>query len=341
MKRAALGLSVGLILGCLTLAPCSMGAEKITIRLGTLAPEGSPWHDVLKRMDQEWRRISGGKVSFKIYSGVLGDEAEMIRKMNRRQLQAVAISGAGLPRIENAVSCFAVPLMLENYDELDYVRDRMAPRLEALFEKKGYKVLNWVDAGWVHFFTKKPAATPDALRSLKLMISAGDPENEKLYEDFGLTVVPLPYTEVLVGLETGLIEAVQGPPLFAMLDQWFGIATYMTDMKWLPLVGATVMQRDTWEKIPAEWRPQMLESARKAGSDLRATIRRLGEEAVPEMQKRGLNVVPVDLELWRTKTVDAYPKLRGRFVAAELFDEVQRLRDEHRSANSGSGSASE
>lgn len=310
-----------------------LAEQKVKIRLGTLAPEGSPWHDALTEMKEEWRRISGGTVEVKIYSGVLGDETEMIRKMRIKQLQAVAVSGAALPRIDPGVSCLQIPLLFDSYEELDYVRDRMAPRLEARIEEEGFVVVNWSDAGWVHFFSKRPAVTPDDLRGMKLLTSAGDPQTEKLYKDFGLQVVPLPYTEVLMALETGLIQAVQGPPLYAMLDQWFGLATNMTDLRWAPLVGATIVRKDTWEKIPPAWREEMVESARSAGRKLRNKIRTLGEEAVPEMEKRGLTVVRLDeaaLRAWHTESEGAYPKLRGAYAPADLFDEAVRLRDEFR-----------
>jgi len=238
-----------------------------------------------------------------------------------------------LPRIDSGVSCLQIPLLLDSYEELDYVRDRLAPLLERRIEERGFVVVNWSDAGWVHFFTKSPAATPDDLRQLKLLTSAGDPQTEKLYKDFGLHVVPLPYTEVLMALETGLIEAVQGPPLYAMLDQWFGLAPNMTDLRWAPLVGATVIRRDTWEAIPQAWREEMLESARAAGLQLRGKIRALGEEAVPEMEKRGLKVVSLDeaaLRAWSAETTRAYQKLRGVYAPADLFDEAVRLRDELR-----------
>jgi len=310
-----------------------LAEQKVKIRLGTLAPEGSPWHDALTEMKEEWRRISGGTIEVKIYSGVLGDETEMIRKMRIKQLQAVAVSGAALPRIDPGVSCLQIPLLFDSYEELDYVRDRMAPRLEARIEEKGFVVVSWSDAGWVHFFSKRPAETPDDLRGMKLLTSAGDPQTEKLYKDFGLQVVPLPYTEVLMALETGLIQAVQGPPLYAMLDQWFGLATNMTDLRWAPLVGATIVRKDTWEKIPPAWREEMVESARSAGRKLRDKIRTLGEEAVPEMEKRGLTVVRLDeaaLRAWHTEGKGAYPKLRGVYAPADLFDEAVRLRDEFR-----------
>jgi len=329
-----------------TVTPC-FSQKTVKIRLGTMAPKGSPWHDALLQMKQDWREISGGKVEVTIYSGVLGDESKMIRKMRIRQLQAVAISGAALPRIDNGVSCLQIPLLFDSYEELDYVRDRLTPRLERRFEARGFVVLNWSDAGWIHFFTRKPARTPDDLRKLKLLTSAGDPKTERLYKEFGLRVVPLPYTEVLMALETGLIEAVQGPPLYAMLDQWFGLARNMTELRWAPLVGATVIRKDTWEQIPPAWRTEMLASARTAGDELRDTIRALGEEAVPEMEKRGLTVVHLDeaaLHQWRMESEEAHPKLRGVYAPADLFDEAVRLRDEFRqggSANQARNSSDE
>ena len=109
-----------------------------------------------------------------------------------------------------------------------------------MVEEKGFKILNWGDAGWVYFFSKKPASSLDDIRSMKLLTSAGDPKTEELYKDFGFQVVPLAYTEVLTALQTGMVEAVQGPPLFAMVEQWFGLANNMIDVKWPSLVAATV-----------------------------------------------------------------------------------------------------
>jgi TRAP-type C4-dicarboxylate transport system substrate-binding protein len=325
--------------GFLSTPLLAASSRPITVKLGTLAPEGTPWHDVLMQVRQDWRDISGGRVDLKVYAGgVLGDEYGMIRKMSFRQLHAVAISGAGLARIEPGVSCMQVPLMFDSYPELDYVLERMAPKLEKMIEAKGYVVLNWGDAGWVHFFTRSPVRTLDEIRSLKLLTSAGDPDTEELYKDFGFRVVPLSYTDVLSSLQTGMIEAVQGPPLFAMTQQWFGLAKNMVDVKWAALIGATVIRRDTWDRIPVEWRDDMMAVAREAGLRTRAEIRKLGDDAIPEMQKRGLNVVDVDeatLAGWLAEAEVAYPKLRGSYVAGDLFDEVKRLRDGYRRRGAG------
>ncbi len=321
------------------LAVCSSAAQTVLIKMGTVAPEGSPWHQILQQMGQQWLKITGGKVTLRIYpGGVLGDEPDMIAKMRIGQLQAVALSGSGLSRLEPAVACLQIPMMIESYEELDYVRDRIAPRLEKLIDDKGYVVLNWGDAGWVHFFTKSPARRLDDIRKMKLFTMAGDAEALELYQSAGFRPVPLATTDMMPALQTGLIEAFDVPPLLAMLNQWFGLARHMIDVKWAPLVGATVVAKKTWERIPEASRTAMLEAARSAGVRLRGEIRKMGDDAVVEMKKRGLNVITLDaatLAEWRRQAEEAYPKLRGRLAPAELFDEVRRLRDEFRARRGG------
>jgi TRAP-type C4-dicarboxylate transport system substrate-binding protein len=314
-------------------------AQRVLIKMGTVAPDGSPWHQILQQMGQDWRNISGGQVELRIYpGGVLGDEPDMIQKMRIGQLQAVALSGSGLSRLEPAVACLQIPLLIDSYEELDYVRDRMAPRLEQAIEKKGYVVLNWGDAGWVHFFTKTPAKRLDDIRRMKLFIMAGDADALELYQSAGFRPVPLATTDMLPALQTGLIDAFDVPPLLAMLNQWFGVAQYMIDIKWAPLVGATIVSKKTWERIPEANRTKMLEAARTAGLRLRGEIRKMGDDAVEAMKKRGLKVITLEAATaaeWQREVEEAYPKLRGRLVAADLFDEVRRLRDEFRSKARG------
>src|SRR3977135_4301949 len=162
------------VLSALLLCSALSPAQTI-IRLGTMVPKGSRWHDILLNMGEDWKKASGGKVELKIYpGGEQGDEPEMVQKLRIKKLQAVALSGAGLSGIDAAVAALQVPMMLSSYEELDYVRDRISDRLEQGLAKRGFIVLNWGDAGWVHFFTKQPAVHPDDIRKLKLCVLQGD-----------------------------------------------------------------------------------------------------------------------------------------------------------------------
>ena len=310
-------------------------AQQVVIKLGTVAPQGSTWHDVLLRIRQDWRDISNGEVELRIYpGGVLGGEEEMVRKVRRRGLDAVAISGAGLPQIDDSADCLNLPMFFDSYQELDYIRERIAPELERRIALRHFKVLNWSDAGWVYFFTTEPARTPDDLRKMRLWTTVGDPEAEKLFKDVGFQVVPLAATDLLTSLQTGLIDAIDVPPLFALIDRTYLVANHMIDLRWAPLNAATVISETSWEKIPESYRPALLKAARDAGEQLRDEIRQAGEDAVGEMAARGLKVVELDdatRALWRAEVEAVYPKLRGTLAPADLFDEVVRLRDEFRS----------
>jgi TRAP-type C4-dicarboxylate transport system substrate-binding protein len=226
-------------------------------------------------------------------------------------------------------------MAFEDYDEVYYVIDKMRPRFEANLLKKGYVVLNWADGGWAQFFAKKPVATPDDLKKLKLFQWAGDEPLLKIWQGAGFNPVAAASTELASGLQTGLFEAFNAPPQVVVITRYYENAKYMTDLKWALLMGATVIRKAVWDKIPAELQPKLLEAAQRAGSKLQAEIRRSGDADVAAMKrsKDGLVVVPVDAktkELWRKTAESTYPSVRGTIVPADAFDEALKYRDEYR-----------
>jgi TRAP-type C4-dicarboxylate transport system substrate-binding protein len=201
-------------------------------------------------------------------------------------------------------------------------------------------VLNWVDGGWVHFFTKKPVAVPDDLRKLKLFSWAGDAEAVELWRSAGFNPVPLPSTELATALQTGLVEALGAPPQVAVISQFFVHARYMTALRWQLLQGATLVTKSTWDKVPADVRPQLALIAQDAGARLQKEIKDAEGRDVEAMKKRGLSVVPVsaaERALWQKLTESLYPKIRGAIVPAEAFDEAMHYRDLYRKSHPAAG----
>ncbi len=316
------------------------GHAKIVIKLGTIAPEGSAWHDALLRIGQQWRDISNGELQVIIYAGgVLGDETEMVRKVQRRGLDAVAISGAGLPQIDSSIDCLNIPMLFDSYEELDYVRRAITFDLQEHLASRKIKVLNWAEAGWVYFFAKQPVSTPDDLKKLRLWTAAGYPETERLFKQFGFRVVPLASTDMLTALQTGLIEAIDVPPLFALLDRSYQAASYMTDLKWAPLNAATVIHLDTWQRIPEKYRTALVSAVATIGEGLRDRIRQAEEDAIKEMQARGLQIVTVDRatkEIWRSDVNKAYPELQCAKEHPHLFAKIMQVHAQFRQQKSTS-----
>ena len=319
-------------------APAS--AQTVTVKMATLVPDGSSWHQILKETAEKWRTLSGGRVIVKLYpGGVAGDDPDVVRKMRLGTLNAAVLTSVGVAEIDRSVYALGVPMMYDSYDEVYGVLERMRPRLEQALAEKGFVVLNWADGGWVHFFTQQPVAVPDDLRALKLFTWAGDTDSVELWKSIGFRPVPLPSTEIATALQTGLVNALGCPPQVAVVTQYYTHAMNMTDLDWQLLLGATLINKSTWERIPADIRPTLLEAARADGKRLQAEIRGSARKDVEAMRKRGLNVVAVDAKaraLWRKTAEDTYPRIRGKIVPAEAFDEALRIRDELRKA-SGKG----
>ena len=326
-SRSALLVSVLLAAG-------PVQAQNVVVKMATLVPDGSSWHLILKETADQWSKLSGGRVTVRLFpGGVAGDDPDVVRKMRLGTLQAGLLTSVGVGEIDKSVYALSVPLMYRSYDEVYHVLERMRPRLEAALEAKGFVVLNWADGGWVHFFAQKPVATPDDLRALKLFSWAGDAKSIEVWRSAGFNPVPLPSTEISTALQTGLVNALGCPPQVAVISQYYNHARNMTDLPWQLLLGATLINRATWEKIPADVRPALVEATRNAGARLQAEIRNSGARDVEAMKKRGLNVVAVDEKaraLWQKTAEGLYPQVRGPIVPAEAFDEAQRLRDAYR-----------
>ncbi|MBM3745222.1 MAG: C4-dicarboxylate ABC transporter substrate-binding protein [Acidobacteria bacterium] len=305
------------------------------VKLATVLPAGTSYHRILQAMAEEWRKTPGG-VPVIIYTGSqMGDEADIVRRMGIGQLHAGVLSVVGLSEIEKSVTALSyLPMMFRSLEEVDFVRTRLQPDLEDRLLKRGYVVLFWGDTGWVRFFSKEPVLHPGDLKRMKIFAWAGDNYQVDLMKSMGYQPVPLVSADILPGLQTGLISVVSTAPFYALAGQVYGPARHMLELNWAPLVGATVIARNTWEAIPAATREALAASARKVGDEMRARGRAEADQAVEAMKKRGLKVQPVSAQVeaeWRALAEGVYPRIRGAMVPAEMFDEVQRLLKEYRS----------
>jgi TRAP-type C4-dicarboxylate transport system substrate-binding protein len=326
-------------IACLTFIiglACIVAGEAATrIRLATLAPSGSVYHKSLLTLREQWRSLSNRQVDLLVYAdGKLGGEAEVVRLMGLNSIQAAMLTVVGLSEIDEGVEGLqSIPMGFRDFAEVDHVGQKLQPLLEQRLAAKGYVVLGWSDAGWIRFFTKKPVVYPNDLKPLKLFSWAGNPEVVSIYRSAGFTATALETADIVPGLETGLIEAVPCPPVFALKTQIDRRAPHMLEINWAPLVGAIVVNQKTWNSLPAELRQPLLQAARDTVKQIRAAGRKESDESVKAMVQRGLQVTRLDAEVvqeWRALAEQTYPKIRGKVVPAEVFDQTIRILQEYR-----------
>ena len=309
-------------------------AEPVTIKLGTLAPQGSSWHDTLKELAQRWEQVSGGQVKVRIYAGgAQGSEGDMVRKMAIGQLQAAAISNVGMHDVIPEPQALSVPFLFEDGAQVECAFQKVRPQLDEALAKRGLVALQWSRVGSIYLFCDQPRRTPAEASQAKVWAWEGDPKSVEAYRAAGLKPVVLSATDIVPSLQTGMIDCVPNVPLYVLTARFFEKASYMMDAPWSHMMGATIVRKDTWEKIAPDLRPKLLAVAAELGKKVDEEVRRLNADAIAAMQKQGLKVVPTDPAPWRTAMEKTWPIVRGGVIPAAFFDQVKAARDQCRGAS--------
>mgnify|MGYP001240803395 FL=1 len=308
----------------------SLYAKKIVIKMATLAPEGTEWHGLLVELGQEWKKATNGDVRLRIYpGGVVGDERDMVRKIRIGQIHGAAITTEGMTEVNQYFTAFNYPLLFQDYDDVDFVRNQLNDELYNESEKNGFKLLTMVDVGWVYWFSTDPVYTPSDLKRTKIWTWAGDYKAVQLYEENGFQPIPLTTLDILSGLQTGMINSLGLNTMYALAQQIFGIADNMLDMKWGNLTGAIVVDMRVWNKLKPEYQKLMLNISKNIGKRFQDKNRYGSDDAVNVMKKYGLKVNKPSSEQL-TEWYDLIEKMdesfRGSFITTDAYDRLMEIK---------------
>jgi TRAP-type C4-dicarboxylate transport system substrate-binding protein len=328
-------LLLAVVVGVLAFSPIAHADTK-EFRVATLAPSGSPWMEVLEKAADEIAKDTNNRVSIKYYAGgQQGDEKDFIRKIKLGQLDGAAITSAGLAMIEPSILVLQLPMLFETQEEVDYVAGKMWPYFQAKFEKKGFRLAERGEVGWIYFFSKNKVTTMDDLRKQTLWVMGDDELSGGLLDKLKINGVPLSIPEVDAALTSGKINACFSSPLGAIALQWYSKVKYMATPPMVFAIGATVMSVDAEKKVSAEDRKAIEAIAKRSQKKARATIRKANEDARKALAHKGVTEVAVSKEMVDELTKvgqDVQAKMTGKVYSKEELDMVIKYRDEYRAS---------
>lgn len=318
----------------LGMAPAGWAAVSTEIKVALVTPEGSTWTQTLNKMAAAVEARTGGAVKLIIYAGgVSGDELDVLRKMQVNRLHAAGFSGVGLGVILPEVRILEAPLLFESFDEIDRVKNALYDYFAAEFEKKGYILLGFAEAGFVYFYSRIDLSRADALQQVKMWAWKGDPVAEMFLKSFGIKTFPLHVTDVNTGLETGMIDSFYAPPLAAVAFQWYSRIRFMLDYPMVNSTGALLMTRRQFMRLTPEHQAVLRETARDHCRELVRLTRRDNREALAVLAESGVESVKpaasqisVFKESARKTYENSIPKLYSRELFERVFEVLRNLR---------------
>jgi TRAP-type transport system periplasmic protein len=305
----------------------SFAGKSNRIKIATLAPEGSTWMQALRKLDKELKKETGGELSFKFYpGGVSGDEKDVIRKVRIGQIHAAGFTGVGLGELLPESRVLDLPFLFESDQEVEHVYEKLQGYFAEKFEQKGYVLLGWVPLGWVHFFSKKEIVSIDDIRQTKAWMWEGDPLVQASYKTLGVSPFPLSVTDVLLSLQTGMIETVYASPVAALALQWFTKVKYMSQTPMGFGVGGILISKRKYNKLKEDQQKILKKLSKNFLKKLVHENYKDNVKSIQAMQEAGLKLAKKPDE----KTVKEFRHLGkkiqealvGKLFSADLLKKV-------------------
>ena len=236
-----------------------------------------------------------GRVVVKYYGGgVMGNDKKVLRKIRIGQLQGGAFSASGLTERYPDIALYGLPLIFRSQAEVDYIRERFDPVLMDGLEQAGFVSFGIAGGGFALMMSSEPATRLEDLRGLKIWVPEGDRVSSLAMVAMDLSPVVLPISDVLTGLQTGLVDIVATPPVGAVLLQWYTKLHYVTEVPIAYTLGLMAVDKRAFDQLNDTDQQVFREIMIATYKTFEQTNRTDNKAARSAMQSNGLQFIPAE-----------------------------------------------
>jgi TRAP-type C4-dicarboxylate transport system substrate-binding protein len=307
----------------LLLAAASSASAATTIKIATVAPDGTAWMRELRAAADAVKQHTGDRVELKYYpGGVMGDEPSVMRKIRIGQLQGGAFTGGELAQIDKNAQIYSLPFLFKSQEEVDQVRAQLDPLLKKSVEQAGFETVGISGGGFAYLMSVRDIRSKDDLKAAKVWVPQGDRVAEAGFKAAGVTPIPLPLADVYTSLQTGLIDTVANTPSGALAFQWHTKLKHMVDLPLTYVVGILVIDRKVFDALSAEDRKVVDGELGAAFARLDKINRDDNAQARAVLEKQGVKIFAPSAEETRSWEAVGSAARKDLLAAGEITPQM-------------------
>ena len=269
------------------------------LRQGSNSPPGTVYHrawlDFKSRLDAG----SGGAVKVLLNTNE-PNEANLLSNLRRGRTDCAGVSLQGAATVVPEVAVLQLPFLFDTLKQVDHVygQGALTQTYRQLFADKGLFMLSWVEVGFTNLYGVQPLRTPADVQGLKLRATQSR-ASQNFIKAAGAEAVVLPISELLPGLQTGLIRGGESgvivyDAIIAKSAPHYTLTQHAFDS------GVILCNKDWFDKLPAAQAAQV-----QAAWDTPALVRAVREQTekiVADAAGKGVTVHRInaaDEAAWR------------------------------------------
>lgn len=322
---------------------CSVSTSALAqtvLKIATLSPAGSIWMREMSSGAKAVAEATNDRVIFKFYTGgSMGDDFSVMRKIRSRQLHGGVFQTQALQNLASDIQIYNLPMQFRSLDEVDQVRKLMDPLLVRKIEEAGFVCFGISELGLAFGMSRKAATGIDEVRKHKVWYPKGDAAGMRTLDAFDIKGVPQSIVDVLVGLQSGLLETVVSPPIAAVALQWHTAVKYLLDIPFVYVYSFFLVDDRQFARISEEDRAVVREVMGGVMNRLEERNRADHEAAYRALVEQGLKVLTPTAEeraAWQASADLAGPNwVKHGLLSQDLYDQFMNALSEIRSGQDG------
>ena len=259
---------------------CTTGAQAadFTMKIG-FATMNDVQHQWGSWMKESIEARSGGRIEVKLFPrNTLGTIASQIEGLQLGTIEAFTSPADFFAGVDPRFGAFSVPLLFKDMAQADKVLldPALNPDILALGADKNVQVVSIYTFAFAHYLAKQGMRKLDDFKGKKLRVNATAAERAKMRQ-FGATAVPMDLSEVIPGLQQGIIDGTQSVTAVYVNLKFNEISKTLFELGDTMVVSVGVVSRPWLAKLPADLRQIVIEEGQKLQPRMMTQSRTLDE----------------------------------------------------------------